>query len=60
MFDRFVRLTQAKRALQKRQFEQALGLLEDPLVRSHRRAELIRDAALHVDTYDCLIRYSVE
>ena len=46
MFDRFVRLAQAKKALQRGHFEEALGLVDDPLVREHRRAEGIRRDAL--------------
>ncbi len=46
MFDRFVRLAQAKKALKDGRFEETLGLLEDPLVRQHRRAEGLRERAL--------------
>ena len=46
MFERFVRLAEAKAALRKGRHEQALELASDPLIRSHRKAEEIRDKAL--------------
>ncbi len=46
MFDRFVRLTQARKALQSGQFERALQLAEDPLIADHRRTAELRAAAL--------------
>lgn len=46
MFDRFVRLAQARRALRDRHFEAALGLLDDPLIRGHQKAAKLRDRAL--------------
>ena len=42
MFDRFVRLAQARRALREGRFEEALRLADDPIVREHRRAEDVR------------------
>ncbi|MBK8977963.1 MAG: hypothetical protein IPM29_18810 [Planctomycetes bacterium] len=46
MFDRFVRMAQARRALRERRYEEALRVAQDPLVRADRRGEEIRDAAL--------------
>ncbi len=46
MFERFVRLAQARKALKTGQFDQAIQHLGDPLVRRHRRAEEIRAQAL--------------
>jgi len=46
MFERFIRMAEAHRALRSGQFEQALRLSSDPLVRSHRRAEQVRERAL--------------
>lgn len=45
MFDRFVRLAQARRALQGGRLEEALRLAEDPLLAGHRRTEDLRAAA---------------
>lgn len=46
MFERFIRLAEAKGALRKGRFEQAIELAADPLLRAQRRAEEIRDQAL--------------
>lgn len=46
MFDRFVRLAQAKKALRAGRFEEAVGLVDDPSVREHRRSAELRDQAL--------------
>lgn len=46
MFERFIRLAKAKKALRDRCFEDALALAADPLIRSDRRAEEVRDAAV--------------
>ena len=46
MFDRFIRLAEARRALARGHFEQVLQLVEDPVVREHRRAVELRDRAL--------------
>ena len=45
MFDRFVRLAQARRALQGGRLEEALRLTEDPLLAGHRRTDDLRAAA---------------
>ncbi|MBI5853130.1 MAG: hypothetical protein HZB39_19135 [Planctomycetes bacterium] len=42
MFDRFVRLAQARRALRAGHYEEALRLVDDPLVAGQRRAEELR------------------
>jgi hypothetical protein len=46
MFDRFVRLTQARRALTAGRPEEALRLVMDPLLANQRRGEDVRAAAL--------------
>ncbi len=46
MFDRFVRLTQARRALAAGRPEEALRLVSDPLVAANRRGEDVRKRAL--------------
>ncbi len=46
MFDRFIRLARAKKALQEQRFEDALQLSADPLIQSERRAEVVRQAAV--------------
>ncbi|HLU37953.1 MAG TPA: FHA domain-containing protein [Planctomycetota bacterium] len=46
MFDRFVRLTQARRAVASGRPEEALRLLSDPLVAGQRRTEDLRGEAL--------------
>jgi len=46
MFDRFVRFTQARRALAAARPEEALRLVSDPIIASHRRAEELRSKAL--------------
>ena len=46
MFDRFLTLARAKRALRLGQFEDVLRLLADPSVRGERRTEQIRSKAL--------------
>lgn len=45
MFDRFIRLARARKALQEKRFEDALQLADDPLIAGTRRAETIRDKA---------------
>jgi hypothetical protein len=45
MFDRFIRLAKARKALQERRFEDALQLAADPLIMGDRRAEDVRTAA---------------
>ena len=45
MFDRFIRLTRAKKALRERRFEDALQLALDPLIASDRRADDLRRVA---------------
>lgn len=45
MFDRFIRLAKAKKALDEGRFEDAGRLCADPLIRGDRRAEDIRNAA---------------
>lgn len=45
MFDRFIRLARARRALREGRLEDALQLAGDPLVREDRRAEEVRRAA---------------
>lgn len=47
MFERFIRLSEAKGALRRGRYEQALQLASDPLIASHRRAEVIAERALH-------------
>src|SRR5690606_27486293 len=46
MFERFVRLAQARSALKQGRFEAALRLVEDPIVRDERRAATVRAEAL--------------
>ncbi len=45
MFDRFIRLARAKKALREQRYEDALQLALDPLIAADRRAEQIRQAA---------------
>lgn len=45
MFDRFIRLARAKKALGERRYEDALRLSLDPGIASERRAEEIREAS---------------
>ncbi|MCR9244056.1 MAG: hypothetical protein NXI31_03430 [bacterium] len=45
MFDRFIRLARARKALQEKRFEDALQLADDPLIRRTRRAEDVRSKA---------------
>lgn len=45
MFDRFIRLARARKALREQRFEEALSLAGDPLIRGDRRAEQVRTAA---------------
>ena len=45
MFDRFIRLAKAKKALDEGRFEEAGRLCADPLIRGDRRAEDVRTAA---------------
>ena len=45
MFDRFIRLQRARKALREQRFEDALQLADDPEIRAHKRAENIRDKA---------------
>ncbi len=45
MFDRFIRLAKAKKALDEGRFEDAGRLCADPLIRGDRRAEDVRSAA---------------
>ncbi|MCA8975550.1 MAG: hypothetical protein KDC98_12580 [Planctomycetes bacterium] len=45
MFDRFIRLQRARKALREQRFEDALQLAADPLIRHDRQAEDIRDRA---------------
>lgn len=45
MFDRFIRLARAKKALREQRFEDALQLALDPVIQSDRRAEEVRVAA---------------
>lgn len=45
MFDRFIRLARARKALQDERFEDALRLAADPLIHSDRRAGECRSAA---------------
>ncbi len=45
MFDRFIRLAKARKALRDGCFEDALALAADPAIRADRRAEDIRGAA---------------
>ncbi len=46
MFDRFVRLAQARRLHAERRHDEALRKLRDPVVRDHRRAEELRSRVL--------------
>ena len=46
MFERFIRLSEAKAALRKGRFEQALQLAGDPLIAPDRRAEEVVERAL--------------
>ncbi|MGB3969757.1 MAG: hypothetical protein WBO45_23680, partial [Planctomycetota bacterium] len=45
MFDRFIRLARATKALREQRFEDALQLALDPLIAGDRRAEQVRAAA---------------
>lgn len=45
MFDRFIRLAQAKKALREGRLEEAARLATDPLIATDRRAEEVRDEA---------------
>jgi hypothetical protein len=45
MFDRFIRMARATRALREQRFEDALQLAQDPLIAGDRRAETIRREA---------------
>ncbi|MCA8966207.1 MAG: hypothetical protein KDC48_15095, partial [Planctomycetes bacterium] len=45
MFDRFIRLAKARKALREQRFEDALQFALDPLVAGDRRAEELRDRA---------------
>jgi hypothetical protein len=45
MFDRFIRLARAKKALREQRFEVALRLAADPLIEADRRAEQVRAEA---------------
>lgn len=45
MFDRFIRLAQAKKALREGRLEEAARLAADPLIAADRRAEEVRDEA---------------
>ena len=46
MFDRFVRLAQARRLHAERRHDEALRKLRDPVVKDHRRAEELRSRVL--------------
>ena len=46
MFDRFIRLARAKKALRERRFADALQLALDPVIRADRRAEQLRGQAV--------------
>ncbi|MBL9076471.1 MAG: hypothetical protein JNL08_03140 [Planctomycetes bacterium] len=46
MFDRFIRLAKARKALRDRRFEEVLGLCADPLIRDDRRTADLRRAAV--------------
>ena len=46
MFDRFIRLARAKKALHEQRFEDALLLSADPLIQHDRRTEVVRQAAV--------------
>ncbi|MBL8728814.1 MAG: hypothetical protein JNM25_10315 [Planctomycetes bacterium] len=46
MFDRFIRLAQARKALREQRFEEVLGLCADPMIRADRRAEALRREAI--------------
>ncbi|HLQ36292.1 MAG TPA: hypothetical protein VK348_00725, partial [Planctomycetota bacterium] len=46
MFDRFIRLAKAKKALQAGRLEVAIQLADDPLVKEDRRASVIRQQAI--------------
>ncbi len=45
MFDRFIRLAQARKALHDGRFEEAARLATDPLIAADRRAREVRDSA---------------
>src|SRR5262249_10253714 len=45
MFDRFIRLARARKALREQRFEDALQLALDPVIRADRRADEVRTAA---------------
>ena len=45
MFDRFIRLARARKALREQRYEDALQLAQDPLIRADRRAEVLRREA---------------
>jgi hypothetical protein len=45
MFDRFIRLARARKALREQRFEDALQLALDPVIRADRRADEVRAAA---------------
>lgn len=45
MFDRFIRLSKARRALRDQRYADAVALAQDPLIAGDRRAEQIRRAA---------------
>lgn len=47
MFDRFLRFAEARRELARGQFEAALRLIDDPLVREHRRSRELEEKVLH-------------
>ncbi|MEM7198694.1 MAG: hypothetical protein AAF628_00395 [Planctomycetota bacterium] len=46
MFDRFIRLAEARRALSEGRFERVLALVSDPILVSDRRAASLRERAL--------------
>lgn len=46
MFDRFVRTSQARNALNKGEFAHCLRLLDDPDLREHRRTDRLRERAI--------------
>lgn len=45
MFDRFIRLARARKALSEGRFEEAVQLAGDPLIRGDRRSEEVRERA---------------
>lgn len=47
MFDRFIRLAKATKALREERFEDALLLAQDPLIAKDRRADEVRTKARH-------------